>query len=149
MRRFLSAFAALTIVGLAAASPGPSPVKVLIITGDDVGAHDWKATTQALRDLLSAQGRADVQATTAPAKDLTDENLARYDVLLLNYRETPQGKAETKWSDANKAAFLKAVKDGKGLVVTHFASSSFTKPNWDEFEKVVERRWADLRASTV
>ena len=45
---------------------------------------------------------------------------------------------ETTWTDANKAAFLKAIHDdGKGLVVIHHASGSFTKPNWVEFEKAV------------
>ena len=80
--------------------------------------------------------------TTTPAKDLTDENLARYDVFLLNYFETPKGEPDTKWSDANKAAFLKAIRDdGKGLVAYHFASAAFTKPNWPDFEKAVAGGW--------
>ena len=33
--------------------------------------------------------------TTSPAKDLTDENLAKYDVLLLNYKDTAKGSPET------------------------------------------------------
>ena len=36
---------------------------------------------------------------------------------------------------------MKAVHDGKGLVAYHFASSAFTKPNWDEFEKAVAGGW--------
>jgi type 1 glutamine amidotransferase len=116
-------------------------VKLLIITGDTHSAHDWKTTTPALRDVLSAQGRIDVQVTTTPAKDLTNENLAKYDVLLLNYldfHKKPGESPETTWSDANKAAFLKAIHDdGKGLVVIHHASGSFTNPNWVEFEKAV------------
>ena len=77
----------------------------------------------------------------APSKDLTDENLAKYDVLLLNYKETPAGPPESRWSDSNKEAFLKAVREGKGVVAYHFASSAFTKPNWDEFEKAVAGGW--------
>ena len=79
--------------------------------------------------------------TTTPSKDLTDDNLAKYDVLLLNYKDTPRGEPETRWSDANKEAFLKAVRDGKGLVVFHHASSAFVKPNWDEFEKAIAGGW--------
>ena len=95
---------------------------MLIITGDH--GHDWKATTPVLKDILSKDGKISVDVTTTPAKDLTDANLAKYDVLLLNYKDTPNGPPDTKWSDANKEAFLKAVKDeGKGLVVFHFASS--------------------------
>ena len=33
--------------------------------------------------------------TTTPAKDLTDANLAKYDVLLLNYKDTAKGAPET------------------------------------------------------
>ncbi len=120
------------------------PVKVLIITGDTHPAHDWKATTPALRDVLAAQGRADVDVTTTPAQDLTDANLARYDVLLLNYLnyKKPGESPTTEWTDANKAAFLKAIRDdGKGLVVLHHASGSFARPNWPEFEQAVAGGW--------
>lgn len=142
MARTLLAFlvAALAVSSARADDP-PQPVKLLIITGDNVGAHDWKATTQALRDGLSAQGRINVDVTTTPADDLTDENLAKYDVLLLNYRDTDAGAEKTKWSDANKAAFLKAVKNGTGLIVLHYSSAAFVKPNWEEFEKAIAGGW--------
>jgi type 1 glutamine amidotransferase len=139
------AISTLATIGLALAGSArgadPKPIKCLIITGDQVPSHVWKDTTRALQDGLGEGGRIEVVATTSPSTDLTDENLAKYDVLLLNYKDTPKGAAETKWSDANKAAFLKAVKDGKGLVVYHFASSAFTRPNWDEFEKAIAGGW--------
>ncbi|WP_165067865.1 sialate O-acetylesterase [Paludisphaera rhizosphaerae] len=116
----------------------PKKPRALIITGDEVGAHDWKKTHEALQKILSEGGKLDVDVTTTPSKDLTDENLKKYDVLVLNYRNTPQGSPESQWSDANKAAFLKAVHDdGKGLVSYHFASSAFTNPNWEEYEKAL------------
>ena len=142
MRRTLFALLALAIVGMPAVrADDPAPVKLLVITGDNVGAHDWKATTKVLQDALSAQGKINVEVTTTPADDLTDANLAKYDVLLLNYRDTDGGGPKTKWSDANKAAFLKAVKGGKGLVVLHYSSAAFVKPNWDEFEKAIAGGW--------
>ncbi len=141
MRSLLLATILLGLATSARADDPPPPIKLLIITGDNVGAHDWKSTTQALRDVLSAQGRVNVEVTTTPATDLTDANLAKYDVLLLNYANTAGGKADTKWSDANKAAFLKAVKDGKGLVVVHYASASFARPNWPEFETAIAGGW--------
>lgn len=147
MRRTLTAFSTLaaTAAALLSAAPGwaadgPKPVSLLIITGDH--GHAWKETTRVLEDALSEGGRIKVDVTTTPAKDLTDENLARYDVLLLNYKDTPKGAPETKWSDANKKAFLKAIHEGgKGLVVYHFASAAFTKPNWEEFEKAIAGGW--------
>jgi type 1 glutamine amidotransferase len=118
-------------------------VKVLIITGDH--GHEWKKTTPFLKDLLIKGGHS-VDVTETPSKDLTAENLARYDVLLLNYRNTPKGAKENPasvWSDDNKKAFTEAVKGGKGLVVYHHASSAFTGPTdfEKEFEKVIAGGW--------
>ena len=126
-------------VARAVSGPHSAPVKVLIITGDHV--HAWKETTERLSDVLGAGGKIKVDVTITPSKDLTDENLAKYDVLLLNYKDTPKGTPESRWSDENKQAFLKAVRDGKGLVVFHHASSAFSKPNWDEFEKAIGGGW--------
>jgi type 1 glutamine amidotransferase len=133
--------AALALVAPARAADDAKPIKALIITGDNVSAHDWEGTTGSLREILSAGDLAEVEVTSAPSKDLNDENLAKYDVLVLNYANTAQGSPESKWSDANKAAFLKAVKDGKGLVVVHFASASFARPNDEEFEKAIAGGW--------
>jgi len=121
-----------------ATEPG-KPVELLIITGDEF--HDWKTSTQLMSDFLSAQGTVHVHMTSTPSTDLTDENLAKYDVLLLNYKDTAKGAPETRWSDANKEAFLKAVRGGKGLVVFHYASAAFAKPNWAEFEKAIAGGW--------
>jgi type 1 glutamine amidotransferase len=139
--------AAFAILGLAAIEPlaqaiagqDSAPVKVLIITGDH--GHAWKETTERLGDILGTGGKIKVDVTVTPSKDLTDENLSKYDVLLLNYKDTPKGTPESRWSDANKQAFLKAVRDGKGLVVFHHASSAFTNPNWGEFEKAIAGGW--------
>ena len=51
------------LMALVAANPlraddPPAPVKLLIITGDNVSVHDWKATSAAMADILSAQGKA-------------------------------------------------------------------------------------------
>ena len=138
---FVAAFglAASHAHALAQPGTGAGPVKVLIITGDH--GHAWKETTGRLSEILGTGGKIKVDVTITPSKDLTDENLSKYDVLLLNYKDTPKGTPESRWSDANKQAFFKAVHDGKGLVVFHHASSAFTKPNWDEFEKAIAGGW--------
>ncbi len=117
------------------------PIRALVITGDNVGAHAWKETSKALKEILEKDGRIKVDITATPSKDLTDENLARYDVLILNYKETPGGSPESRWSVANKEAFLNAVRGGKGVVGYHYGSSAFAKPNWVEFEKAVAGGW--------
>ena len=120
-------------------APASRPVKVLIITGDIYPSHKWQATAPALAEVLGKGNRIEATITAKPAADLTDENLAKYDVLLLHYLDfTKPTPPDAAWSDANKAAFLKAVRDdGKGLVVVHHASGSFVRPNWVEFEQAV------------
>src|SRR5262245_24466807 len=112
------------------------PIQVLIITGDH--GHQWKETTPFIRDLLTKSGMK-VDVTETPAKDLTSANLAKYDVLFLNYKDTKNGGPDTRWSDDNKKAFMEAVEGGKGLVVYHHASSAFTggSPFDAEFEKII------------
>lgn len=122
---------------LPAADDAKKPIRVLIVTGDH--GHKWQETTPALEKILRPD--FDVATTVTPATDLTDENLAKFDVLLLNYRDTDKGAPETKWSPANKEAFLNALKAGKGLVVFHHASSAFVNPNWTEFEKATAGGW--------
>jgi type 1 glutamine amidotransferase len=136
----LATFAALVATTVWAQEP--KPIKALIITGDSVKAHNWKDTTKALEEILPSSGQIKVDVTSTPSKDLNDANLEGYDVLVLNYFNTADGSPESKWSDANKAAFLKAVKEkGKGLVVVHHASGAFAKPNWPEFEKAIAGGW--------
>lgn len=138
MRLFLGCLTA-AIGLLSPPAPAATPIRALIITGDTHPAHDWTQTTPALRAVLAADGLAEVDVTTDPAADLTPNNLARYDVLVLNYLDfkKPAESPKTTWSEANRAAFLGAVRGGKGLVVIHHASGSFTKPNWAEFEQAV------------
>jgi uncharacterized protein len=126
------------LAGFCRAEDAPA-VKVLIITGDH--GHDWKRTTPFLKELLTKAGHK-VDVTESPSKDLTADNLAKYDVLLLNYRNTPKGakdRPESVWSDDNKKAFTASVKGGKGLVVYHHASAAFVGDK--EFEKVIAGGW--------
>jgi type 1 glutamine amidotransferase len=139
-RTFTLIVGAVLILALPAVAEETKPVKVLIITGDH--GHAWKETTPFLQDLLTRAGMT-VDVTETPSKDLTPTNLAKYDVLLLNYKDTKNGVPDTKWSDDNKKAFVEAVRGGKGLVVYHHASSAFISgTDFDkEFEKAIAGGW--------
>lgn len=142
MKRFVTLLA-LLFVGLPVLSISAAEhksIKVLIITGDH--GHAWKETTPYLKDLLASAGMS-VDVTETASKDLTAENLAKYDVLFLNYKDTRNGKPESRWTDENKKAFTDAVKEGKGLVVYHHASSAFVgNTAFDtEFEKMIAGGW--------
>ena len=136
-------FALLTLPLAAAPSRAAEPVKLLIITGDH--GHNWKETTPFMKELLTKAGHK-VDVTERPKLDVIPANLAKYDVLLLNYRNTAKGAMENTdsvWNDDNKRAFKEAVETGKGLVVYHHASSAFTgDSDFDrEFEKITAGGW--------
>lgn len=117
--------------------------KVLIITGDEF--HAWKQTAPLIKEILSKAGH-EVTITETPGKDLTPDNLAKFDAFVLNYRNTPKGPKENPgsvWSDDNKKAFLDAVSKGKGLYVYHWASSAFTSDTAldKEYERALAGGW--------
>jgi type 1 glutamine amidotransferase len=95
-----------------------------------------------LKEILTKAGMK-VDVTETPAKDLTADNLAKYDTLLLNYKDTKKGGPETRWSNENQKAFVEAVGAGKGLLVYHHASSAFTSgSDFDhDFEQVIAGGW--------
>jgi type 1 glutamine amidotransferase len=139
-RTFLASTAALLALAVWGPAADEGPTRVLIITGDH--GHKWRETTPFIKDFLSRAGMK-VDVTETPAKDLTAENLARYDVFLLNYKDTKGGGPDTRWSEENKKAFTDAVRGGKGLLVYHHASSAFTGgSDFDrEFERVIAGGW--------
>jgi type 1 glutamine amidotransferase len=141
MRRLFMTSAALLVLAVTGlAADDKKEIKVLIITGDH--GHAWKETTPFIRDFLTKAGMK-VDVTETPRKDLTSDNLSKYDVLLLNYKDTQKGGPDTRWSDENKQAFTDAVKGGKGLLVYHHASSAFVGGSeFDkEFERVIAGGW--------
>jgi type 1 glutamine amidotransferase len=139
-RTFLTSVVATLALALSVSAVDKDPIKVLIITGDH--GHNWKETTPFIKEFLTKAGLK-VDVTETPAKDLTAANLAKYDVFLLNYKDTPKGGPDTRWSDENKKAFTEAVQGGKGLVVYHHASSAFIGGSaFDmEFEKAIAGGW--------
>lgn len=108
--------------------------RVLIVTGNDVPAHDWRTTTPATRAILEADGAFEVFVSEEPSV-LETSALSKYDVLVLNYRNPPAEKL----SDAARANLTSFVKGGKGLVAVHFAVSAWG--DWPEFQKLVGRTW--------
>ena len=88
MRRTLTALFATFVMAAPALAADGKPIKLLLITGDNGPSHAWKETSQLLKDFLSEGGKIDVDVTSTASTDLTDDNLAKYDVLLLNYFAT-------------------------------------------------------------
>ncbi|HUE71689.1 MAG TPA: ThuA domain-containing protein [Pirellulaceae bacterium] len=137
MRTTLATLALVLFSAVSGWAQTEKPVSVLIITGDH--GHNWKETTPFLKEVLTKAGHK-VAVTEKPRLDLIGANLAKYDVLLFNYRNTAKGamdNADSVWNEDNQRAFVEAIESGKGLVVYHHASSAFTGAG--EFDKLFEK----------
>lgn len=117
-----------------ASEDAPKKARLLIVTGNDVGSHDWRATTPVTRAILEASKHFDVFVSEEPAV-LETNALSKYDLIVLNYRNAP----EEKLSEAAKKNLTSFVKGGKGLVAIHFAVNAWG--DWDEYVKLVGRIW--------
>jgi type 1 glutamine amidotransferase len=109
-------------------------IKVLLLTGEDVSAHNWQEMANATKKVLVDSGKFDVTV----AEELTaleSDTLAKdYDVIYMT-RCTVKGSL----SDKGKTNLLAFVSSGKGLGLSNLASLSFG--DWPEFHKMVGRYW--------
>lgn len=109
-------------------------IKVLIVTGFDVGAHKWEESSKLVQAILEKTGRFDV--TVSKDKEVfASPSLKEYQAVVLSYgfwkEADPSKKA--------KASLLDYVKQGGNVVALHFACSSFQ--DWKEYGVLLGRVW--------
>ncbi len=109
--------------------------KVLIITGDDVGAHKWQITTPCTKEILDKSGKFEITVVEGLPVLNSREELAKHDMIYFMLYNNKKVVLD----DAAKANLLNFVREGKGLVVTHLASASF--PEWEDWGKLCGRYW--------
>ncbi len=112
-----------------------APIKVLLVTGDDVPGHKWKETTPLTREILESVGKFDVKVCEEIGILESPEALRKYDVLVFNFRNNDQNDI----SEKARQNLLDYVKSGKGLVPVHFNACAFR--NWPEFRNLIGRIW--------
>ena len=112
----------------------PKP-RALIVTGADVGAHDWRATTPVTRSILEGAGGFQVFVCEDAGILESASALSAYDVIVLNYRNPP----EVSLGDAARKNLISFVEGGKGLVAVHFVVNAWG--DWEEFGKLIGRVW--------
>ncbi len=122
------------IVFVVPTAEGQEKIKVLVVTGFDVGAHRWRDTTLLTVGVLEETGRFDVKVSE-DVGIFESSSLDSYDVVVLNYGYWTAPDP----SDKAKAALLDYVKSGKGLVSLHFSCSSFQ--DWEEYVGLLGRVW--------
>jgi type 1 glutamine amidotransferase len=107
---------------------------VLIVTGIDHPAHNWRQTAPVLAEILRIDTRLEVRVVEDP-HFLDSSALQRYDVIVLHFmsweQPTPGPKA--------RANLRKFVQDGKGLFIVHFGCGAFR--DWPEFRNLAGRIW--------
>ena len=118
---------------------GKSAAKLSLLIVDGQNNHNWRATTQVLRDFLIRTGRFNVDVATSPGPRGTDEAWAKFrpafekfDVVLSNYN----GQA---WPAPVQAGLVKYIGDGGAMVNVHAANNAF--PQWVEFNKMIGLGW--------
>jgi len=143
MRRtlFLAALICLTLLSFCFARQGsrrgggPSLIKVLLITGDDVSSHPWREISETTREILVNSRKFDVRVSEDPLILESANALKTYDVIVF----TIYSQRVPVISEQAQDNLLNYVKDGKGFFVQHLASASF--PDWEEFGKLCGRKW--------
>jgi hypothetical protein len=122
----------------AAEEPAAKPIRVILVTGNDVKAHDWTKTSPQLKKILDETKKFNVTTVNLAEDPKLLENadsLKKYDLMILNYF---QGNLPP-ISDKSKQNLLSFVRDGKGFACFHMSSGSWQ--DWDEWHKLVGRWW--------
>lgn len=115
--------------------PDPSKLQALIITGRNVGEHQWRVTTPLLRKHLEDTNRFEVRVTEE-FRGGGSETLAPYDLVIVNYcNRTP----DERWGERADRAFTEFVRSGKGLVLYHVALAAFD--GWSDYEQMSGGNW--------
>jgi len=125
----------LVVLGASAPSvAADDAIRVLIVTGNDHPAHDWRATAPVVREILEADSRFEVRTVDDP-EFLASPILQDFDVVLLHFMNWKQPDPGTE-AQSNLHKF---VDGGKGLFVLHFACGAFG--DWPDYANLAGRVW--------
>lgn len=132
-RRPLLLWLALPLAALLSAATLPAAsIKTLIVQGQTNPAHDMAAGTVEMKKILGSAGLFTVEITNTPARgrDMSGfkPDFSAFDLVVINYDGDP-------WPEATRAAFVKYMADGGGLVVVHSADNAFG--GWKEFNEMI------------
>jgi type 1 glutamine amidotransferase/HEAT repeat protein len=115
-------------------NPGAAK-KALIVTGMEYPGHKWRETVPLLRETISEDKRIGVEINEDAKAALESPSLGGNDVIVMNYMNWQNPGP----GDAAQEGLRKAVANGTGLVLVHFACGAFQ--TWPEFVKIAGRIW--------
>ena len=114
--------------------PAPARVRVLLVTGVDHPAHNWKVTAPALKRVLEQDGRCVVRVVEDPDV-LATNAVFDHDLILLHFRNEQPLPHEAQ----ARANLQRLVQEGRGLVLIHFACGAFG--DWPGFGELAGMVW--------
>ncbi|MGQ9589489.1 MAG: ThuA domain-containing protein [Planctomycetota bacterium] len=137
-RKFLCLVAVASVCFLGGEAPKEkAKIRVLLVTGCDVGAHKWRETSPEIRKILEETGRFEVVVSEEP-EVLAADAIHGYDAIFMNYMNAGRPSL----SEAAKKNLVRFVESGKGLVPFHFTTAAFR--DWDaEYIPLIGRAWRD------
>jgi type 1 glutamine amidotransferase len=115
------------------AEPGRT-TRILIVTGQEHGAHNWRQTAPLLAEELSKDPRLLVDVSENAAI-LGSSEIADYAAIVLNFMNPQPFDLGAK----GRENLRQSVEGGKGLMLVHFACGAFQE--WPEFRDIVARVW--------
>jgi HEAT repeat protein/type 1 glutamine amidotransferase len=117
------------------AKPEPGrTTRILLVTGEEHGAHNWRQTAPLLAKELSKDPRLLVDVSEDVAI-LGSSRLADYAAVVLNY----MNPKPVDFGPKARENLRTYVEGGRGLMLVHFACGAFQE--WPEFRDLVGRVW--------
>jgi len=113
-------------------------VRVLLITGIDHPAHNWRETAPVLREDIEKDPRLAVDVVEDPAW-LETGDLKPYKAIVHHWMDW---KTAAPGQEAREN-FARFVREGGGLVLVHFGCGAWQ--DWPEFVKIAGRVWNPKR----
>ncbi len=111
-----------------------SPIRVMLLDGQQAGSHPWQPTSPVLKKMLEEAGLFQVDQVTSPPVGGDFSNFKpefkKYQVVVFNY-----DTSDDQWPADLKTSFEQYVQGGGGLVVYHGADNAF--PGWRAFNLMI------------
>src|SRR5207247_10298221 len=114
----------------------PTPIKILLVTGQSNRYHNWEVSSPIVKRQLEETGRFAVTVATTPPKGAApNQDMSSFAPKFSDYQAVVLDYEGFEFSPPVKQAFVGYMKNGGGLVVLHAADNAF--PGWPEYNEMI------------
>lgn len=114
------------------AMSGAPLLKVMLLTGQSSKYHDWKTSSPVVKKYLEETGLFKVDVVTTPP---VGADMSGFSPKFSDYSAVVMVYEGAEWPAETKAAFVKYMKNGGGLVSIHDTDNAF--PYWPEWNEMI------------